>query len=222
MTYLAGFGLATGVGAKAFIPLLLLGGLHYTKYFELSASFEWMADPAVMVVLGILVVAEILVDAHPELGHYADTVAYLPKFVVGCIGFAAVVGAVDDNLAALAASGVLGGGTAVGVHWLRNKLRRPYREAAETLHEGFGKLASVSEAGASATVAGASVILPPAGVLLAGGFAVGGLVVARSMDARRIPCVHCGEAIRPDALVCYHCGAEQLRIEISEGAAPSP
>ena len=56
MTYLAGFGLASAAGAKAFIPVLLLGGLHYTKYVELSESFRWIADPAVMVVLGILVI----------------------------------------------------------------------------------------------------------------------------------------------------------------------
>jgi hypothetical protein len=221
MTYLAGFGLAAGVGAKAFIPLLLLGGLHYTRYFELSESFAWIADPAVMVVLGVLVVLEILVDAHPDLGGYADTVAYLPKFVAGCIGFASVVGTVDENLVALVSSGVLGGGTAVGVHWLRNRIRRPYREAAETVHEGFGKLASVSEAGAAATVAGASVLLPPAGLLLAGGLAAGGLVVARSMDSRRTPCSSCGEPIRPGALVCFHCGADQKQITVAKATPQS-
>lgn len=212
MTYLAGFGLASGAGAKAFMPVLLLGALHYTDYFELSERFLWIADPAVMIVLGVLVVLEIVVDAHPELGEYADTVAYLPKFVTGFIGFAAAVGTVDENLVALSASGLLGGGTAVGVHWLRNQIRKPFREAAETLHEGFGKLASISEAGASATVAGTAVVVPPVALLLTGGLAVGALAVARSLDNRRVPCVHCGGEIRPGAVVCIHCGAEQTPI----------
>jgi hypothetical protein len=209
MTYLAGFGLASGAGAKAFIPVLLLGAMHYTDYLELSDRFLWIADPAVMIVLGVLVVLEIVVDAHPELGGYADSIAYLPKFAAGFIGFASMVGTVDEDLVALSASGLLGGGTAVGVHWLRNKVRRPFRDAAETLHEGFGKLASVTEAGASATVSGAAVVVPPVALLLTGGLAAGGLVIARSLDNRRVSCIHCGDPIRPGAVVCVHCGSDQ-------------
>ena len=80
MTYLSAFGLASGAGAKAFIPVLMLGGLHYTRYFELSEKFSWIADPAVMTILAVLVVLEVVVDAHPDLGQFADEVAYLPKF----------------------------------------------------------------------------------------------------------------------------------------------
>jgi len=217
MTYLAGFGLASAAGAKAFIPVLLLGGLHYTKYVELSEGFRWIADPAVMVVLGILVILEIVVDAHPDLGRYADTVSYLPKFAAGFIGFAAAVGTVDENLLALGASGLLGGGTATGVNWVRNMVRRPFRDAAEHLHEGVGKAASLSEAGASATLAGTAVVAPPLSLLLVGVLTIGALAVARSIDSRRKECIHCGEPIRPAALVCPHCGREQ----VSTGTHPA-
>ncbi len=44
MTYLSAFGLASGAGAKAFIPILLLGGMHYTQYFELSEQFSWIGN----------------------------------------------------------------------------------------------------------------------------------------------------------------------------------
>jgi hypothetical protein len=209
MTYLTAFGLASGAGAKAFVPLLALGAFHYTDYFELAPRFEWIADPAVMIVLGVLVIAEILVDAIPELGEYSDTVAYLPKMAAGFIGFAAVTGTVDDSLTELVASGVLGGGTAVGVHWLRNKIRRPFRDFAEGVHEGTAKLASVGEAGVSATVAGTAVLVPPVSLLLLGGFATTAMVTARAIDGRRTPCVHCGEPIRLGALVCVHCKKEQ-------------
>ncbi len=210
MTYLTGFGLASGAGAKAFIPVLLLGGLHYTEYFELSERFLWIADPAVMVVLGLLAILEIVVDAHPDLGQFADTVSYLPKFAAGFIGFAAAVGTVDQNLLALAGSGLLGGATATAVHSLRNTLRRPFRDAAEHLHEGIGKVASLSEAGASATVSGAAVVAPPVGLLLAVGLAACALVGGRSIDRRRTACVHCGGAIRRGAVVCIHCGRDQV------------
>lgn len=209
MTYLAGFGLASSAGAKAFVPVLLLGGLHYTRYFELSESFRWISNPAVMIVLAVLVILEIVVDAHPDLGQYADAVAYLPKFVAGFIGFAAAVGTLDQDLTALAASGLLGGGTAVGVNWLRNKIRRPFRDTAEHVHEGVGKVASLAEAGASATLAGTAVAAPPIALLMVGGFALASLSLSRSFENRRKVCIHCGEPIRHRAVVCYHCGEEQ-------------
>jgi ABC-type transport system involved in cytochrome c biogenesis permease subunit len=101
MTYMAAFGLAAGAGAKAVIPVLALGAFSYTPYFELSQRFAWIADPAVMVVLGVLVFVEILVDAHPELGRFSDVAAYLPKVVAGFLGFAAVTGTLDESLVQL-------------------------------------------------------------------------------------------------------------------------
>ena len=67
MTYMAAFGLAAGAGAKAVIPVLALGAFSYTPYFELSQRFAWIADPPVMIVLGVLVFVEIA-------NHACDTV----------------------------------------------------------------------------------------------------------------------------------------------------
>jgi hypothetical protein len=164
----------------------------------------------VMTVLAVLVVAEILVDAHPELGRYSDLVAYLPKVVAGFIAFAAVTGRLDQDLVQLGASGVLGGGTAAGVHWVRNQIRRPYRDLAEDLHGSVGKLASLGEAGASATLAGSALVAPPLSVLFLAGFVAAAAVVTRAAGRRRAACVHCGEPIRPGALVCPHCRNEQV------------
>ena len=83
MTYMAAFGIAAGAGAKAFIPILALGVFSYTQYFALADRFAWIADPLVMVALAVLVVVEIVVDAHPDLGRFSDVVAYLPKVVAG-------------------------------------------------------------------------------------------------------------------------------------------
>ena len=129
--------------------------------------------------------------------------------MAGFIGFAAVVGTVDSHLAALAGSGLLGAGTAAGVHWARNKIRMPFRDTAEDLHEGTGKVASLSEAGVSAALSGSAVLAPPVSVVLAAGLGAGALVLSRAVDRRRLPCAHCGEPIRPGALVCIHCGRHQ-------------
>jgi len=209
MTYMAAFGLATGTGAKAFIPILALGAFSYTPYFQLADRFAWIADPMVMGILGVLVLIEIAVDAHPDLGRFSDIASYLPKVVAGFIGFAAVTGQLDSNLAQLGASGVLGGGTAAGVHWLRNKVRSPFRDFAEDAHEGAAKVASLSEAGASAALAGTAMTVPPVSMVLAVALVGGSAAMARRADARRVGCVHCGEPIRPGALVCLHCKREQ-------------
>jgi hypothetical protein len=210
MTYMAAFGLAGGAGAKAFIPILALGAFSYTPYFELSARFGWIADPLVMAVLAVLVIAEIVVDAHPDLGRFSDVVSYLPKVVAGFIAFAAVTGKLDDDLVQLGASGVLGGGTAAGVHWIRNQVRRPFRDLAENAHESVGKVASLGEAGASATLAGTALVAPPLSIMLLGGFAAAGFFTSRAVERRRMPCLHCGEPIRPGALVCPHCRKDQV------------
>ena len=209
MSYMAAFGLATGAGAKAFIPILALGAFHYTPYFELTGRFTWIADPLVMGILGVLVVIEIVVDSHPDLGRFSDFVSYFPKIVAGFIGFAAVTGQLDSDLVQLGASGVLGAGTAAGVHWLRNKVRQPFRDFAEDTHESAGKVASLTEAGASASLAGTAVVVPPVSMALALVMVGGSAVVAKRAAARRVPCRHCGEPIRPGALVCLHCKAEQ-------------
>jgi hypothetical protein len=163
-----------------------------------------------MAVLAVLVIAEIVVDAHPDLGRFSDVVSYLPKVVAGFIAFAAVTGSVDQNLVQLGTSGVLGGGTAAGVHWLRNQVRRPFRDLAEDAHESVGKFASLGEAGASATLSGTAVLAPPLSMLMLGGFAATAVVVSRAADRRRVACLHCGEAIRPGALVCPHCRKDQV------------
>lgn len=207
-TWLTGFGLAGGAGAKAFVPLLVLGGFHYTPYFELSGRFEWIASPEVMAVMGVLLVLEILVDSVPELAEYADIVAYLPKAVAGFLAFAAATGTVDEDLAALTGSGLLGAGTAVGTHWLRNRIRRPFRRTAESVHEGVAKVATLGEVGGSAVMAGSAVLVPPAGAVMLLGAVGLGLVAARGVSRRGGACPMCGARVRPDALVCPGCGRD--------------
>ena len=107
---------------------------------------------------------------------------------------------------------MLGGGTAAGVHWIRNQVRRPFRDLAEDTHESVGKLASVGEAGASAALAGTALVAPPLSMLLLGAFATSAVYTVRAAKGRRIPCLHCGDAIRPGALVCPHCKRDQVSV----------
>lgn len=208
MSIMSAFGLAGGAGAKAFIPLLLLGGFHYTPYFELGGRFAWIASPQVMLVLGVLVILEIVVDSVPELGEYSDVISYLPKIVAGFIAFAAATGSIDENLTQLGISGALGGGTAAGVHWVRNQIRRPFREVAETLHGGAARFASVGEAGVSTVVASSAIIAPPVAIFALGAFALAGFGVSKKLGGRSVVCPNCGGRMYRDALACPSCGSE--------------
>jgi len=205
LEYLTAFGVAGGAGAKAFVPVFLLGLLHHTKYFELSAAFRWMADPTVLVILGVLIVFEIWIDAHPDLGEYSDLAAYLPKLIAGFIAFAAVVGSLDQSLVELGASGLLGGATATGVHYLRNRIRRPVRELTGGVHDGLGKVFSLGEAGFSGVVGLAAVLVPVAAALLLLGVVLAGVWLAVRGTEWRVPCPKCGELIRSGAVVCPSC-----------------
>jgi ribosomal protein L32 len=53
------------------------------------------------------------------------------------------------------------------------------------------------------------VLVPPLSLVLAFALGVSALVVARTVERRRVACSSCGEQIRPGALVCIHCGADQ-------------
>jgi hypothetical protein len=92
---------------------------------------------------------------------------------------------------------------------LRNRIRRPFREVAETAHEGVGRLASVGEAGASALVSGTAVLVPPVAVAGVGAALAAGALAVRAVDRSRRRCPSCGQTLHADALVCPSCRTEQ-------------
>jgi|KBSSwiStaDraftv2_1062776.scaffolds.fasta_scaffold00028_56 hypothetical protein len=206
LKYATAFGLASGAGAKATVPLLLVGAFHHTPYFELSQRFQWIASPAVMAVLAVLLVLELWADAHPELGWASDLAGYAPKFVAGFLAFAASSGKLDPSLSKLAATGLMGGATAAGVHFLRNRLRRPVREHAEQVHESVGKAVTFTEAGFSAGVSALAILLPLAALALV---VIGGgtsWALSRRLSSPSARCPN-GHPLHPLARVCPHCKA---------------
>jgi hypothetical protein len=205
LSYLTAFGLSTGAGTKASIPVIALGLFHHTPWFELSPRWEWIASPAVLVILTVLLVIELWADSHPEFGEIVDTIGYLPAIVAGFISFAAATGTVDSSLLQLSASGLLGSGTAVVVRGIRNRMRAPIRQNVEDLHEHAGAIATAGEAGAAAVISAASFVAPVAGAAAAGIAIVSALAIGGALGNRAVPCPHCGAPIDPRALVCAKC-----------------
>lgn len=119
---ITGFGLASAAGGRASLVALLLGLFHYTDYFELSPSYVWLASIPVMCALGVVAVAEIWIDSHPDLKEFAHYPTYLSSFIVGFIALSASTGDVDQNLLLLAGSGILGGLTSSASRYARNQI----------------------------------------------------------------------------------------------------
>jgi len=208
LPYLTAFGLATGAGSKASIPVIALGLFHYTPYFELSPRWEWIASPPVLIILGVLLVIELYADSHPEFGEFVDSIGYLPSLVAGFIAFAATTGTVDESLLKLAASGLLGSGTAVVVRSIRNRMRAPLRESVEDLHDHAGALATAGEAGATAAISAASFMVPAAGAVAALLAVISAFSLGAILKGARVACPHCGTMIDSRALVCAGCKAD--------------
>lgn len=181
---MSGFGLAAAAGSRSCLVLVALGLFHHTPYFHLSPQFAWIASPVVLCVAFVLALVEIAADAHPEISELVEVAAYLPKAVVGFIALAGSTGAVDRNLVLFAASGVVGGGTAMAVHYVRNQVRGAVHDSAGFAgHHATTGLSYAETVGAIGVAAGA--IFVPALVALAVGVAlVGAFFVARAMRAR--------------------------------------
>lgn len=208
VSYLTAFGLATGAGTKATIPVIALGLFHHTPYFELSPQWAWIGSPPVLAVLIAMLLVELYADSHPELGSWADSIGYLPAVVSGFIAFAAATGSVDSSLLQLTASGLLGSGTAVTVRAIRNIVRKPFRDHVESTHDGVGKAATAGEAAFAGAVSAASFVAPVAGGVLAVVAIVSALALGAITRGARPSCPNCGVKLDPRALVCASCRAE--------------
>lgn len=140
-------GLAAGAGQRAALVALALGAFHHTEYFELAPRFAWLASTPVLVALGVVALADLVAERFPEIAELRDLAGYLPAAVVGFIASAGALGAVDQNLVALGASGVLGSAVAVGTHYGQVRVREQAREMDDSVDRLAGWGASLGAGG---------------------------------------------------------------------------
>ncbi len=208
-------GLAGASGHRAFIPALALGILHHVAAatagggdptFALGPPFAWLADPVVMGVLGVLTLIEILAEMNPDAPEIVNLALKLPKLVSGFVVVAASVGQVSESWTLMAASGVLGAGTALTVDTLRADVKRTVDESLSDASDGHStKIIGGAEsiwAGVLATLAIWAPIVAGAGLLLLIGIWWGGRRAAR---AKFVPCPACNKDRHPEATACPHC-----------------
>ncbi len=151
------FGLSASAGLNAYIPLLVVGVIaHYTHWIKLSSPWDTLANPWILIMLGILLIIEMLADKIPAVNHINDLIQTFVRPVAGAIAFAASTNVVHGINPILAlACGLLVAG---GVHLVKSAAVRPMVTAATG---GAGNVpVSVAEDVTSTAVSVLSVLVP--------------------------------------------------------------
>lgn len=119
------FGLSASAGLNAYIPLLVIGVIahYFPNTLALSQPFDLIANPWILILLGILVIIEMVADKVPAVNHINDLIQTVVRPVAGAIAFAASANVITEVHPVLAlACGLLVAGS---VHAVKAAAVRP-------------------------------------------------------------------------------------------------
>ncbi len=137
-----GIGLAACAGIRAWLPLLMAGGLARWGVIELGNSFQFISSDRALILFGIATVIEILGDKIPAVDHTLDSISTVLRPVAGSVLAASVLWQVSDPLTALTLGVAVGAPTSLVPHAAKSVLRA----ASTTLTGGLANpLISVLE-----------------------------------------------------------------------------
>lgn len=154
---LTAFGLSASAGLNAYIPLLIVGVIaHYTDWIKLNTPYDLLANPWVLIVVGVLLIVEMLADKIPAVNHINDAIQTLIRPAAGAIVFAAsanVITGVHPVIAILCGLFVAG-----SVHTVKAAAIRP---AVTATTGGAGNIpVSIAEDVIATVVSVLSIVLP--------------------------------------------------------------
>jgi Domain of unknown function (DUF4126) len=158
------FGLSASAGLNAYIPLLVVGVIaHYTNLIKLNPPYDALANPYILILIGILLIIEMLADKLPVANHINDLIQTFVRPVAGAIVFAASTNIVTGiNPIIALACGLLVAGS---VHVVKSAAIRPIVTATTA---GAGNVpVSVAEDVTSTVVSLLSILAPIAIAVLA-------------------------------------------------------
>ena len=115
------FGLAGAAGLNAYIPLLLVGIAGRLGYIHLASPFDVLTTLPALIVLGVMLVIETVVDKIPVADHVNDVVQTFIRPAAGAVLFAANSGVIKELDPTV--SLVIGLVMALGVHGVKAAAR---------------------------------------------------------------------------------------------------
>jgi hypothetical protein len=130
LSIFSAFGLSASAGLNAYIPLLVVGTIahYFPNAITLNEPFDLLANPWILILLGVLVIIEMIADKIPAVNHINDIIQTFIRPAAGAVAFAASANVITDINPVLAlASGLLMAG---GVHAVKAAAVRPAVTAA--------------------------------------------------------------------------------------------
>jgi hypothetical protein len=123
------FGLSASAGLNAYIPLLVVGVVaHYTDWIHLNSPYDLLANPWVLIVIGLLLIVEMLADKIPAVNHINDVIQTVFRPAAGAVIFASSANAIANVHPVIAL--ICGLLVAGGVHTVKAVAVRPAVTAA--------------------------------------------------------------------------------------------
>jgi Domain of unknown function (DUF4126) len=167
--------LAACAGVRAWLPLLLAGGLSRAGFLELGDSFAFLGSDRALMLFGLATLLEIAADKVPALDHALDALSTVLRPAAGALLAASVIGRFADPLTALALGVAVGAPASLVPHAAKSALRA----VSSTLTAGLANPALSLIEDLLAVVMFALAILVPVAVVLL-------LLLALVLIARRV------------------------------------
>jgi Domain of unknown function (DUF4126) len=115
--------LAASAGLRAWLPLLLAGGLARAGVLDLGPSFAFLSSNRALALFGIATVIELVGDKVPAVDHALDVLGTPLRPAAGALLAASVLGTVSDPLTAMVLGTAVGAPSALVPHALKSTLR---------------------------------------------------------------------------------------------------
>lgn len=115
--------LAACAGLRAWLPLLLAGGLARLGYLELGDSFAFIHSDKALVAFGVATILELAADKIPAVDHALDVVSTLARPAAGALLAASVLGTVTEPLTAVTLGIAVGAPSALVPHAAKSLVR---------------------------------------------------------------------------------------------------
>ncbi|HEY7411591.1 MAG TPA: DUF4126 domain-containing protein [Vicinamibacteria bacterium] len=116
-------GLAACAGLRAWLPLLLAGGLARVGWLDVGPSFAFIASDRALLIFGVATVVEIAADKVPAVDHVLDALSTVLRPAAASLLAASVFGDFTDPLTAWVAGVAIGAPTALVPHAAKSLLR---------------------------------------------------------------------------------------------------
>lgn len=115
--------LAASAGLRAWLPLLLAGGLARLGVLDLGSSFQFLASTKALVLFGVATLIELVGDKIPAVDHALDVIGFPLRPLAGAVLAASVLGTVTDPLTSVVLGTAVGAPSALVPHAAKSALR---------------------------------------------------------------------------------------------------